>query len=82
MDVAARLSSKNRVTVPKAVREALGLAKGDRVVFLIEGKRAILIRSPNFLELAGTVEVPGTTRSLAWSEIRQRALEEHVAKLA
>ena len=82
MDVGARLSSKGQLTVPKAVREALGLTEGDQVVFRVEGTRAILARTPNFLELAGTVEVPIETRGLPWSEVRQRALEEHVKKLA
>jgi AbrB family looped-hinge helix DNA binding protein len=29
MDVAAQLSSKGQLTVPKAVRDALGLNEGD-----------------------------------------------------
>ena len=32
MEVSARLSSKGQVTVPRAVREALSLNEGDRVV--------------------------------------------------
>ena len=47
-----------QLTVPKAVREALGLAVGDRVVFRVEGKRAVLARTANLLDLAGTVPVP------------------------
>ncbi len=33
MDVSAQLSSKGQLTVPKVVRDALGLAEGDQVVF-------------------------------------------------
>jgi AbrB family looped-hinge helix DNA binding protein len=42
MDVAARLTSKGQVTLPKAVREAFGLREGDRVVFRVEGSYASL----------------------------------------
>ena len=37
MEVAARLTSKGQITIPKAVRDALGLADGDAVVFRIDG---------------------------------------------
>ena len=40
MDVSARVTSKGQVTIPRAVREALGLGEGDHVVFRVEGRRA------------------------------------------
>ena len=69
MDVAARLSSKGQITVPKAVREALGLEAGDDVVFRVEGQRAVLARTPDFLELAGTFAVPADKRGADWDEV-------------
>jgi antitoxin PrlF len=74
MDIAARLTSKGQITIPKPVREALGLGEGDQVVFrVIEGERAILARTPNLLELAGSVPLPPGVRGLSWEEIRRRA---------
>ena len=49
MDVAAKVTSKGQVTVPKAVREALGIVEGDEVIFRVEGDRAMLARTPDFL---------------------------------
>lgn len=69
MDAAARMSSKGQVTVPKAVRVALGLEEGDEVVFRVEGNRAVLARTPSFLELAGTVSVPAEKRNVAWADV-------------
>lgn len=73
MDTAARLSSKGQVTVPKAVREALGVVEGDELVFHVEGNRAILARTPDFLSLAGSVPVPAAKRNAAWDEVIRRA---------
>ncbi|MGI8806569.1 MAG: AbrB/MazE/SpoVT family DNA-binding domain-containing protein [Acidimicrobiales bacterium] len=72
MDVAARVTSKGQVTVPKVVREALGIAAGDEVVFRVEGQRAVLARTPKFLELAGTIRVPAAKRNVAWDEVIDR----------
>lgn len=72
MDVAARLTSKGQVTIPKAVRDALGLSNGDEVVFRVEGSRAVLAKTPALLELAGTVRVPAAKRGATWDEVRRQ----------
>ncbi len=74
MDVAARVTSKGQVTIPKAVRDALGLHEGDELVFrLVGGDRAIVARTPALLDLAGSVPVPAAVRGLSWDEVRRRA---------
>ncbi len=40
----AKLSSKNQITIPKKVVEALGLESGDRLGLEVEDERIILIR--------------------------------------
>ena len=72
MELAARVSSKGQVTVPKPVRDALGLEEGDRVVFRIEGQHATLARTHDLLDLAGTVGVPAGQRGTAWADVRAR----------
>ncbi len=75
MDVSARLTSKGQLTVPKAVRDALGLKVGDKVVFRVEETRAVIARVPDLLELAGTVSVPAELRGTPWDEVRRKAWE-------
>ena len=67
VEIAARMSSKGQLTVPKAVRDALGIGEGDNVVFRVEGNRAVLARTPDFLALAGTFNVPASRRNAARS---------------
>ncbi len=69
MEIAAKMSSKGQITVPKAVRDALGIGEGDNVVFRVEGNRAVLARTPDFLSLAGTIRVPAARRNVAWDDV-------------
>ncbi|MHB1534862.1 MAG: AbrB/MazE/SpoVT family DNA-binding domain-containing protein [Acidimicrobiales bacterium] len=66
------MSTKGQVTIPKAVRDALGLHEGDAVVFRLEGQRAVLARTPELLELAGSVPVPAAKKGVAWREVLRR----------
>lgn len=76
MDAAARVSSKGQITLPKAVRDALGIEEGDDVVFRVEGKTAVLAKTPDFLELAATVRVPASKRNAAWDDVIRRTRTE------
>ena len=69
MDVAAKVTSKGQVTVPRLVRDALGIKEGDQIVFRVEGTQAVLARKPDFLDLAGTVKVPAAKRNAAWDHV-------------
>jgi len=72
MDAAARMTSKGQVNVPKVVRDALGIQAGDEVVVRVEGNRAGLARTPDFLDLAGSIKVPAAKRTMAWDEVIRR----------
>ena len=41
----ARVMSKGQVTIPKNVREALGIKTGDRVTFIVDGGTVRVINS-------------------------------------
>ena len=69
MEISARLSSKGQLTVPRAVREALKLAEGDRIIFRVEGDRAVMARTTDLLSLAGSVTVPAAKRGTPWDQV-------------
>jgi len=79
MEAAAKVTSKGQVTVPKAVREALGINDGDEVIFRVEGNRAVLARTADFLSLAGSIRVPAAKRNVAWDEVIRRTRSARAA---
>lgn len=42
MRLISRITSKGQITIPKAVRTALGLANGDLVSFIVEDDQATM----------------------------------------
>jgi AbrB family looped-hinge helix DNA binding protein len=79
VDVAAKVTSKGRVTLAKVVRDALGISDGDRVIFRVEGNRAALAKASDFLDLAPTVSVPTSKRNVAWDDVIRRTRSSRVA---
>ena len=72
MDTSAKITSKGQVTIPKSVRDALDLHAGDEIVFRVERSRAVIAKTPSFLEMAGTVAIPAGKRGTPWEEIVRR----------
>lgn len=63
----AKVMAKGQVTIPKDVREVLGVASGDRVSFIVEGNTVRLVNSAVYAmqvlqnEMHGEAERAGLT---------------------
>jgi len=56
----ATVTSKGQITLPKDVRDGLGLREGDKVDFeKIDGRYVMRPRNRSALELAGVLHQPG-----------------------
>jgi antitoxin PrlF len=73
VDTRARVTSKGQVTIPKSVREALDLHEGDELLFRVERSRAVLAKTPDFLDLGGAVPIPAGKRGTPWDEVLHRS---------
>jgi AbrB family looped-hinge helix DNA binding protein len=80
MQVGATMTSKGQLTVPKEVREALGLEAGDRVYFTVHERGAILTKIRDFLDLSGSVPVPHELRGVSWRRVREETWRERAGK--
>ena len=79
MDVSARVSSRGQITIPRAVREALAIREGDELLFRVEGQRALLARSPDLIQLAGSVNVPAPKRGTPWNVVLSESRRKRAA---
>jgi AbrB family looped-hinge helix DNA binding protein len=77
---AATLTSKGQITVPKEVREALGLKTGDRVGFRIreDGSVVLLAETLDISELRGCVQA--RVRGLSVDDMQAAVRKAAVAK--
>lgn len=80
MDARATMTSKGQVTIPKIVREALELREGDELLFRVERSRALVAKTPDFLDLAGAVGVPPGKRGTPWDEVVRRTRSERTVR--
>ena len=80
--MSATISSKGQITVPKAVRDALGLKSGDAVDFVLRDGQAILRPAKVWTidDLAGCLKQYGAKRALNKKEERAaliKAMQPH-----
>jgi AbrB family looped-hinge helix DNA binding protein len=80
MDSSAKITSKGQVTIPKSVRDALGLQAGDELLFRVERSRAVVAKTPDLLELAGSVPVPAGKRGTPWDDVLRQTRAARVGR--
>ncbi|MGC8473196.1 MAG: AbrB/MazE/SpoVT family DNA-binding domain-containing protein [Candidatus Dormibacteria bacterium] len=75
MERTARATSKGQVTIPVAVRRALGLDSGNKLVFEVDQEHGLARRrkATDFVELAGSVPVPEEWAGADWKTVRETA---------
>lgn len=75
MEKTARVTSKGQVTIPAAIRQALGLESGDKLVFEVDSRHRLaqVRKAADFLELAGSVPVPEEWAGADWETVREAA---------
>lgn len=73
------LTSKGQITLPKEVREQLGLKPGDRVeIYVDQDGRAVIERTLSLEELAGVL--PRPEKALSVEEINEAIVQAAVER--
>jgi antitoxin PrlF len=69
MDGAAKVTSRGQLTVPKTIRDALGIKDGDEVVFRVEGGQALLARTSEGFDPDQMVDAPTAQCNAEWDDV-------------
>ncbi len=61
MTTAATLTSKGQTTIPKEIRDSLGMKAGDQIAFTLmpDGTVILRVKSKSLLDLAGALHKKG-----------------------
>ncbi|MEI6207353.1 MAG: AbrB/MazE/SpoVT family DNA-binding domain-containing protein [Desulfuromonadales bacterium] len=75
------VTSKGQITIPKDIRTLLNIRTNDKVDFVVEGNRAVLVPIRTLRELRGAVQTSGNSdfseeRSIAKKAVAKRVREE------
>ena len=74
----AKVMSKGQVTIPKAVRDILGISSGDRVSFIVEGNTVRIVNSAVYAmqmlqqETKGEAKKAGPETDEEWGQTHLR----------
>jgi len=79
----AKVTSKGQVTIPIEIRKKLGIRTEDKVDFILDGERVILVPVKTLRDLRGAVKAKGKgkgdfaeERAKAKAAVARRVLEE------
>ena len=77
----ATVTTKGRVTIPKSVRNLLGIKSGDQVDFVITDRGDVVLRGVggDIRELRGMLK-RDRSRSVSVREMNAAVLRQHTAK--
>jgi AbrB family looped-hinge helix DNA binding protein len=79
--VTSTVTRKGQVTIPKEIRDTLGLREGDRVFFVRRGEEIVLkVLRGNILELRRSVKA--TKRPENFEKVREMTKRKVAAKVA
>ena len=78
-ELVVTVSSKGQVVIPKAVREHLGIAQGDKITFVLESEGKVELKVTKYPTVASLRGAAGTLKTpVPWEEMRQMAREDHL----
>ena len=81
----AKVMAKGQITIPKDVRDVLGVSNGDRVTFIVEGNTVRIVNSAVYAmqvlqrEMAGEAERAGLTLEDVMNLVKELRNEDEKA---
>jgi AbrB family looped-hinge helix DNA binding protein len=81
-ELVATVSSKGRVVIPAEVRKYLGIEQGDKVLFELDEKGRVILKTSKYPTVASLWGAAGTlAQPLSWEEMRLIAREDRLLNI-
>ncbi|MDP3097887.1 MAG: AbrB/MazE/SpoVT family DNA-binding domain-containing protein [Syntrophales bacterium] len=74
----SKVTTKGQVTIPKSIRDALGIGPNDRVAFIQEGERFLLQPIRTLKALRGVIKAKGSSTFSEERSLAKKAVAERV----
>ncbi len=71
------VTTKGQATIPLTIRQHLGLASGDKVVFSLLDDQVVLTKVKSFLDLQGTIKAKRKQKDSDWDNKIQAYVKKH-----
>ena len=69
----AILTSKGQMTIPKEVRNTLGLKPADKVIVVVEDDQAVIKPlKGNILDIGGSIRIPDKEKPVDFHKVREK----------
>jgi AbrB family looped-hinge helix DNA binding protein len=82
-EIRSTITSKGQVTIPRAVRQHLGIGTGDVIAFVIDDEGEVHVKVPRYPTIASLAGAAGSLKEpLEWDEVRRIAREDALASKA
>lgn len=73
------VTKKGQITIPKTVRDRLGLKEGDKVLVKFHEGKVFVRKVTSIFDLEGSVRVPEKVKKFGWKEVEKKA-HDNMAK--
>ena len=76
------ITSKGQTTVPAAIRRALGLKAGDRIVYEVHGDSVVIRTQPKAMAVFGALKPPVGKAGISFADERELSRTAWIAEAA
>ena len=68
----AKVMAKGQITIPKDIREVLGVSSGDRVTFIVEGNSVRIVNSAVYAMQTLQKDMRGEAYHITWHMLQEQ----------
>ena len=77
--ISSKITKRGQTTIPRRIRESLGVKPGESLVYEVDGERVVLHAHPGVLGSFGVLKRKGKRQAVDFEQARSEARKEWAA---